>query len=1037
MKKVLKIIAVSIASLLAILLITIGVLSRVIFTPEKLTPIVRNLMDETLICEYELGEVELTFFSTFPQFGLQIDGLTIINPLPEAPTDTVISSSEILASVDLKSLWKKNELIVSNVHLKHAKILAFTDSLGNVNYDIIKPDEEPDTTDFELPFDLLQIDKIYLADARVIYQDVTMDMIIILDGLNGDIKLDWRDRLINGKLNADARSASFYWDETDYLKNAALELKTPFSFDLEQTKLTFHDALLTVNDMDFDLYTMIHLPDDVDEILLDVDFKSVELQVTDVIDLLSLPYGEYLEGITATGETYVDGTLKGAISDSELPIFTIHANFHDVDFEYVSLPHKLLDVKGIADIEMDMNHEENWFVKVYDFDAKTKYSHLSGSAFVDQLTEDMRFDVKANLNLNLVDAKPFLPDDMPLDIKGMAKGHANIKFLYSQFDLDQYEKMFIDGKFKLHDFIADYDTTIHLQSKWADVVFDMPNAKSKQHDFIILDINTDRLDVAASQGINAVLNDLDLQLAFNNLMDDNLPIAMEGAFNSGQLSASMGDSIQALIKNPKGDFDLEMDTQDSTAIPQMRLDLAMQQLIANMDTINVDIDESTVKLVYRPDETNETHPYMEVDYQSDKLMAHMGADHLTSDKISVNASLIYDETQENLMLQWTPLGYVKLKNAVISMAQIGTDISIPSIDFDFTPDELLIYDSRLIVDKSDFQLTGQLKNISGYFRDEALLTGDFNFRSHTTDVNKLMAMFNGLGYEKTELLTEEEIIPEEDSYSGPFMVPKGIDISLYTSINQALFANDTARNVEGTLTVRDGTMVLESMLFTTSAAKMQLTAMYKTQRKNHLFLGMDLHLLEIEIAELLDLIPDMDSIMPMLSSFAGKGEFHIAIETYLDSAYNLKPSTLRGASSIRGIDLVLMDGETFTEIAKTLRFNKKTENKIDSIAAEFTVFREEVDIYPFLIVMDQYKAIVEGRHNLDMNFDYHISLIDNPLHLRLGVDVKGNLDDMKIRPVKCKYANMYRPARRTEVDTRKLALRELIRRELLERLKEE
>ena len=130
-------------------------------------------------------------------------------------------------------------------------------------------------------------------------------------------------------------------------------------------------------------------------------------------------------------------------------------------------------------------------------------------------------------------------------------------------------------------------------------------------------------------------------------------------------------------------------------------------------------------------------------------------------------------------------GLCEAENAVISMAQIGTDISIPSIDFDFTPDELLIYDSRLIVDKSDFQLTGQLKNISGYFRDEALLTGDFNFRSHTTDVNKLMAMFNGLGYEKTELLTEEEIIPEEDSYSGPFMVPKGIDISLYTSINQA------------------------------------------------------------------------------------------------------------------------------------------------------------------------------------------------------------------------------------------------------------
>ena len=159
---------------------------------------------------------------------------------------------------------------------------------------------------------------------------------------------------------------------------------------------------------------------------MDVDFKSVELQVTDVVDLLSLPYGEYLEGITAT-ENLCRWYLEGAISDLSYR-FTIHANFHDVDFEYVSLPHKLLDVKGIADIEMDMNHEENWFVKVYDFDAKTKYSHLSGSAFVDQLTEDMRFDVKANLNLNLVDAKPFLPDDMPLDIKGMAKDMLILNF---------------------------------------------------------------------------------------------------------------------------------------------------------------------------------------------------------------------------------------------------------------------------------------------------------------------------------------------------------------------------------------------------------------------------------------------------------------------------------------------------------------------------------------------------------------------------------------------------------------------------------
>jgi hypothetical protein len=80
---------------------------------------------------------------------------------------------------------------------------------------------------------------------------------------------------------------------------------------------------------------------------------------------------------------------------------------------------------------------------------------------------------------------------------------------------------------------------------------------------------------------------------------------------------------------------------------------------------------------------------------------------------------------------------------------------------------------------------------------------------------------------------------------------------------------------------------------------------------------------------------------------------------------------------------------------------------------------------------------VEGKHNLDMTFDYHISLTDSPLPIQLGVDVKGNLDDMKIRLAKCKYANMYRPAQRNELDVKKLELRKLIRDALTAKVREE
>ena len=163
----------------------------------------------------------------------------------------------------------------------------------------------------------------------------------------------------------------------------------------------------------------------------------------------------------------------------------------------------------------------------------------------------------------------------------------------------------------------------------------------------------------------------------------------------------------------------------------------------------------------------------------------------------------------------------------------------------------------------------------------------------------------------------------------------------------------------------------------------------------------------------------------------------MALETYMDSLYNPKKSTIRGAASIKGQNLVLMDGQTFSEIAKKLRFSKKTENRVDSLSAEFTVFKQEIDIFPFLIVMDKYKAVVAGRHNMDLSFNYHISIVDSPLPIKFGVDVSGNMDKMKIRPAKCKYATMYRPVARGEVQNRQLELRRMIREALIKKVKKE
>ena len=127
------------------------------------------------------------------------------------------------------------------------------------------------------------------------------------------------------------------------------------------------------------------------------------------------------------------------------------------------------------------------------------------------------------------------------------------------------------------------------------------------------------------------------------------------------------------------------------------------------------------------------------------------------------------------------------------------------------------------------------------------------------------------------------------------MVPKRIDVFLMPISKRLQWVLIQLPILKASVQVHDGILLLDGLTFDTPAARMQLTAMYRTPRKNHLFLGIDYHMLDVEISELLTMIPDIDTLMPMLRSFGGKGEFHIAVETYLDSLYNIKKSTLRGA----------------------------------------------------------------------------------------------------------------------------------------------
>lgn len=997
MKKALKIVAIVLASIVLLLCIGVGVLSHFLFTPEKLTPIVRTQAAKYLTCKSEVGNVELTLFSTFPSLSLKVNHLELINSADEQQlSDTIMSVENVYLALDVKKFLFKDQIEIEGLTIDGFSASLMIDSTGTANFDILSPSlfsENPDTTEsepFENPFTSINLSEIIFKNGTISYTDEESKMNAAINVSNIDFEAAMVESNIKGVLSASFPELSFDYEKEKYVNSIPLKMDVPFVFDLSKMEIDLDKADLELDGNGIILNGSAGYNSENGDITADILFESKQLLIEKLMQLIPESFDTLIAGIDLSGGLLISGSVVGTLNETQMPLCNLNVDLSQTKFKYSELPLNLKEIGGNIVLYSDFLTDSISYIELNSIKGATDKSTFMANGRIDRIFSDMLCDLNAELDFDLEDAMPFIPDDMNVSAKGRIQGSASAKLTVAQLESLDFPKMKISGSFNLLDVEANYDS-MFVSTNSSKIDFFMPNRQGKSKtSFIQADMLSKDLQVAIGDSIKADITHAFLDLSTSNLLDTTSMPNVFCDFAIDKLAASMSDTIAGSINNAKGLFEMY-----ALGLPQ---------------------------------------PDIKLTCKTDSIAGQMGEFAAASVKsLSIAADVKIDDTKSELLDQFKASGTIDLKQAMIKTNTLASDIQIPSIKFDFEPEKYTIKESHFIIDRSDFNLSGELRDVAAFLRDESLLKGNFDFESDVTDLNSLMAMTSGFGSEEEDSLSATEATSADSTQtSEPFMVPKGLDVLLRANIKKAYFGPDSATDIYGDVTLKDGILLLDSIRVTTPATKIQMTALYRTPRKNHLFVGLDFHMLDVEISELLSMVPDIDSLMPMLRSFGGSGEFHMAIETYLDSLYNVKMSTLRGAASVQGQDLVLMDGETFSQIAKTLQFSKSAINKVDSLSAEFTIFKEEIDVYPFLIVMDKYKAVVGGRHNLDMTFDYHISVTDSPLPFRLGVDVKGNLDDMKIRPATCKYAALYRPVRRREVDRSQLELRAMIRKALTE-----
>jgi hypothetical protein len=1040
MKKALKIIGISLACLVGIVLLAAVIALSTVTSPKQLTKMVKKHAPSVLPFDLQLERAKLTIVKTFPDVGLELDRVAILSPMEGSPSDTLARVDKLILSADAKHYLKTKEIVVNRCQLQDSRVVLFTDADGRSNLDIFKSQEE-DTT--STPFDLrLDLQQVNLKNTDLTYIDRRNGLHGEATGLDLDLQGRMADdditavlalkapalQLQTGGLQGTARQLEIGFDGRfdDYnrldgdltlaspglslvagyevLHDDQVRLSLPLTLALDTLAGSLHDARVALNEMQIDLPRGTFRLDDPD-LVVDAAFHTNPLDIEAVLALLPEKVVQSLQGIRFTGTVQLtDGQVSGIVNDSLLPVISADVAASDAVIAIPQLPYPFKETELHTHFDLDLNDSLN----ARDVVLNTTWGHtkLQATGALTDLARKMALDVALDGNLPLADLKPFLPKDLGLKGKADVKLKTQGRLDYLMAAVTQYRfdnRLRADARVTLRDFAFDMDT-LHAVAPKLNLELDLPAARR----------------VKGRSGAYIALTGETLRVKGGNTLQADLrTLALRG--NADRLDKG----LEALLANAD-------------------LDLAQLDLV--YDTVTVHANRPALTVETRPGKRNGLHA--NVTLKTEGLEAAAGSSyHFDAHALAVGGTVDQDKGKpaDDWLHHWNPSADFVLTQAKIRIPQLDKTIQVPTIDFVADARELGFRKGGIKLGRSDLMLEGNVLGIDQWLANNAqakasdgqvngtaphhdLVKAELQVRSNYLDLNEIMDLTSGLGT-PADSLNNQEVANKEDN---PFMVPKGVDVTFNIHANKAIYRNLELNNLGGTATIKDGTLLLREIGFTNEAAEMQLTAIYQSPRKNHLFLGFDFHLLDVQIHDLLHIIPEIDTIVPMLKTFDGAAEFHIAAQTNLKSNYDLKMSTLRASADIEGANLSVRDIASFTKITDMLKVSTNGEYRIDSIDIQMTAFRDEVDLWPFQVSIGKYKATLDGHYNLNTVGQYHISVTESPLPTRLGLKISGPLDNLSYSLEPCKYPNLYKPARRNDTEQLIMQLKQQIAQKLKE-----
>lgn len=439
MKRFLKITATVVAVVLVV-----AIVAPLLFRG-RIVEIVKREANGMLTARLDFEKLDISLLRNFPNASLNLKGLTLVGT-ERFEGDTIVAAKRISVVVNLMSLVGDEGFEVRKIVLASPAVHAHKLADGAVNWDVMKPSGEADTTAAEesAPSSFrLSVRDFRLTDAVIRYEDDSTGMELRTAPLSLRLSGDMSAESTQLDLDLLAGGVDFTQGGVPLLHDAELALDAEIDADLAEGRFTFSRNTLRLNAIEMRLDGWVQQVGDA--LAMDVSAGCSEVRFKDLLSLIPAFYKHEFRSLAASGELSMELWARGQMHGAQLPAFELKTEVHNGSFQYSSLPKAVTDINIAAKVSNAGGELDKTEVEISEFGLKMAGNSLSATGYATNLMSDPTFRATLSGRVDLGAIREVYPLEKGIDLAGRIAASLKLSGRMSDVESGRYERISASG----------------------------------------------------------------------------------------------------------------------------------------------------------------------------------------------------------------------------------------------------------------------------------------------------------------------------------------------------------------------------------------------------------------------------------------------------------------------------------------------------------------------------------------------------------------------------------------------------------------